>query len=392
MSVGRSMTVIYSFGARVGAEGLGRHAYEDAHALYRHGALQRLLCGFIRRTEIPADRIRALGWRDRVLRKLCAYDSTQSMLHLQNLHYDRWASRQLVPADVFVVWNSYGLRSLRQAKARGMTTVVIRASTHPLYSEPLLAEEYTRCGASYHRPRVRQQRTLAELDTADYVLIPTDSIRRTYTENGVAESRLLILPGLGVDVHTYRPVPRRRAAPFRVLFVGSLGVRKGVPYLLQAWEQLKWRAAELRLVGQVTPEIEPTLRRCRQLPGVRVIGHVRDPLPFFQDADVFVLPSLEEGSARVTYEAMACGLPVITTAEAGSQVRDGREGFIVPVRSVDALAGRLEQLRTDERLRDEMGRAARLRAQCFTWDAYGAALVRMLAELTQRSGRAAAPC
>ncbi|MGH2543215.1 MAG: glycosyltransferase, partial [Ardenticatenaceae bacterium] len=73
--------------------------------------------------------------------------------------------------------------------------------------------------------------------------------------------------------------------------------------------------------------------------------------------------------------ALACGLPLVTTANAGSVMRDGCEGFLVPVADSTALAGRLEQLRANERLRREMSRAARARAEQFTWDIYQKALV-----------------
>ena len=75
-------------------------------------------------------------------------------------------------------------------------------------------------------------------------------------------------------------------------------------------------------------------------------------------ADVFVFPSLFEGSAVVTYEALACGLPSVVTPEAGSVVRDGVEGFLVAPRDVLALAERMEQLGNDPGLRDRMSAAA----------------------------------
>jgi len=384
MATVTSLRVLYSFGARVGAEGLGTLAYEDARALHRHDVLQRLLCGFMHPGGIPPSHLRVLGMRDRVLRKLCAYEHTQALLHLQNLNYDRWASRWLEPSDMLVVWNSYGLRSLRRAKDMGMTTAVIRASTHPQHVHQVLSEEHARWGTPYRHPRVRRQRLLDEIEAADAVIIPSDGVRSTYLEHGVAAAKLAPLSGFGVDVDTYHPRPRPPGAPFRVLFVGSVGIRKGVPYLLQAWERLGWTDAELCLVGAVGHELRAVVQRYRALPGLRFAGHQREALPFFQSADVFVLPSLEEGSARATYEAMACGLPVVTTAETGSPVRHEREGFIVPIRDADQLATRLEQLRADDRLRTRLSVAARRRAESFTWTAYGVELVRLLAGITER--------
>lgn len=98
----------------------------------------------------------------------------------------------------------------------------------------------------------------------------------------------------------------------------------------------------------------------------------------FAGADVFVLPSLAEGSAEVTYEALACGVPVITTKAAGSVVRDGIEGRIVPERDPDAVAAAILEIVEDREKRNRMAFAARERARHYTWDRYGERLVTAL--------------
>jgi glycosyltransferase involved in cell wall biosynthesis len=101
---------------------------------------------------------------------------------------------------------------------------------------------------------------------------------------------------------------------------------------------------------------------------------------------VLAFPSLHEGSALVTYEALACGLPVITTPNAGSVVRDGREGLLVPIRDVGALARALQRLRDDASLCEAMRHAARARAEAHTWAASGDALAAALDALPARRG------
>jgi glycosyltransferase involved in cell wall biosynthesis len=91
---------------------------------------------------------------------------------------------------------------------------------------------------------------------------------------------------------------------------------------------------------------------------------------YFQQADVFVFPSLYEGSALVIYEALASGLPVITTPNSGSVVRDGLEGYVVPIRDARALAEKIAQLYSDRALRKDMGARARRRAEEYPWSAY----------------------
>jgi starch synthase len=103
-------------------------------------------------------------------------------------------------------------------------------------------------------------------------------------------------------------------------------------------------------------------------------------------ADVFVFPSLFEGSAVVTYEALACGLPSVVTPQAGAVVRDGIEGFVVPPRDVPALAARMKQLGDDRPLRARMAAAARGRALEFDWPRYHAAIVDSTSDLWMNSG------
>ncbi len=189
-----------------------------------------------------------------------------------------------------------------------------------------------------------------------------------------------------MDTSRFRPLDEVPFHPFRALFVGQVGIRKGVPYLLEAWQRLSWRDAELWLVGRVSRNASPSWRVTRALPGLCLIGHLDDPVEAYRQADVFVFPSIEEGSALVTYEALACGLPVVTTPNAGSVVRDGVEGFVVPIRDVEALAERIEQLRSDERLRQEMRKAARARAEGFTWERYGDGLASTLQGLVRSIG------
>jgi glycosyltransferase involved in cell wall biosynthesis len=129
------------------------------------------------------------------------------------------------------------------------------------------------------------------------------------------------------------------------------------------------------------------------LEGVEPLGRVGHPeVPaHMASADVFVFPSLFEGSAVVTYEALACGLPAVVTPEAGSVVRDGVEGLEVASRDVDALAAAMARLGEDPALRARMGAAARGRAMDFDWPRYHLAVVEAVAGAIERNRRLGAP-
>jgi glycosyltransferase involved in cell wall biosynthesis len=324
--------------------------------------------------------IRAIGLPNRALCKLASLEPSGWLWYVQAVLYDAWAARHIAQADLFHVWVGYGSQSLRRAKAQGMTTVVQVVSSHPNFQNRLMREEFARWGQTWPVWDAGLARMLREIDQADYILIPSDFVRESFLAEGIPESKLIQAP-FGVDVSRFTPAKTSEARPFRVVFVGQVGLRKGVPYLLEAWKRLGWRDAELWLVGRVLPEIKEVLKTYAELPGVRIVGFSGAPATAYQQADIFVLPSIEEGSALVTYEAMACGLPVVTTPNAGSVVRDGVEGFIVSIRDPDALAERIDQLRSNADLRREMGYAARTRATQFTWEIRGETLARYYSSL-----------
>jgi glycosyltransferase involved in cell wall biosynthesis len=385
MSGARPIRVLYAIGTKLGGSSIGAHAYESVRGLLRHGRLQRVLCGAYDQLEIPASLVRSIGLPDRVLRKIAVYDPSRRIAHLQKILFDRWATAQLEVADLYFVWYNCGLRSIPRAKAMGMITVLQWGSFHPRHQRRVLGEEYARWGLPYVRTDAELIRALQEAELADYVICETDAAFASCCAEGMPPEKLLTIPN-GVDLERFRPRENSAAHPFRALYVGQVGLRKGVPYLLEAWRQLAWRDAELWVAGNVDAEIRPLLGRYAGLPGLRFVPYTPDPVSLYRAADVFVFPSLVEGGAKVGFEALACGVPLVTTPTAGSIARAGVEGLIVPPRDVDAIADAIERLRADAALRGQMGRAARTRAEDFSWEHHGDRLVETLQAAFDRRG------
>ncbi|UCC62812.1 MAG: glycosyltransferase family 4 protein, partial [Anaerolineae bacterium] len=272
-------------------------------------------------------------------------------------------------------WSHQCLHSLRRAKVLGATTFVERQNSHEYNQYRLVKEEFERWGFGDHEP-VRSwgmRRGLAEFEMADFITVPSPFVYESMLAEGIAERRLFLVP-YGVDPVRFRP-GGPPADLFRLLFVGQVCLRKGVPYLLQAWERLCLPRAELWLAGRETPDAKRVIAPYRDLPTVRFLGHVRDVPAVYRQASALALPSIEEGSALVTYEAMACRLPLIFTYNSGAVARDGIEGIQVPIRDVDTLAAAIERLYREPQLRLEMGRAGRKRAEEYTWEATGHRLI-----------------
>lgn len=224
------------------------------------------------------------------------------------------------------------------------------------------------------------QRRLDEIALADRVVVPSDHIAGVLESHGMPRDRISVIP-YAADCRRFRPVSKAEQGTCKFLFAGGITQRKGIKYLLEAWRMIKRPGWTLQLVGPLPRDRSPLAPYLDSVETVGRVSHAEMP-ERMAAADVFVFPSLFEGSAVVTYEALACGLPSVVTPSAGSLVRDGVEGFVVPPRDVEALAERMERLGTDPALRARMARAARRCALEYDWPRYHAALAGVIERLT----------
>lgn len=218
----------------------------------------------------------------------------------------------------------------------------------------------------------------AKYALADRVLVPSSFVAQAVAALIDDPAKIRLVP-FGFDSSTVVP-PLTAPHEGYALFVGAVGLRKGSHYLAQVARYLAERGSgiEVHVVGHAAPEIVAR----PEMQGPIYHGRVTRAAigSEYAKADVFVFPTLCEGMAMVHLEAMAHGLPVVTTPNCGSVVRDGIDGFIVPARDPDALAARVEQIVKDRTLRATMSRNARARAEEYTVEAYRRRLTSALRE------------
>jgi glycosyltransferase involved in cell wall biosynthesis len=264
------------------------------------------------------------------------------------------------------------LRSLQVAKQFGIPSIVEiptwhrdggKQKIHP--NKPATTGDVSTLERWRNRLLLQRKRFVREYELADLLLVLSDKAAHTFRVRGFPEEKLFYLPR-GVDVERFKP--GTPSETFRVVFAGALIKRKGIQHLLEAWHRLNLPNAELWLVGFVHDEAKPFLKEFWR-DNIRIVGFVPDPENYLNQGTIHVFPSQWEGSAKVTYEAAACGLPQITTHEAGDVVRDGIEGIIVKPGDVNAIAAALEHLYQHPEIVKEMSTAARCRVvDNFTWD------------------------
>ena len=189
-------------------------------------------------------------------------------------------------------------------------------------------------------------------------------------EQGIAAERIAVAP-YPIDVEEFTHFDRSdRKGPVTVGFVGSVNLRKGAPYFLEVARRLASPGVRFVMLGPVKiaqARVEAN-RDVAEIVGAVPLAEVSDWLRRF---DMIYFPTTCEGSAGALMEAMATGLPVVTSPNSGTVARDAQEGFIVDYDDTEAAADRIQRLIDDPSLRLTMGRAARERVGQFDIDHYG---------------------
>lgn len=363
--------------------GLGQ-AYR--RTLGRRRVPQPLTAAVVRETAVIQDMLMAAHARLSFVTFAHKHVS-EVLMHARTNAIARIAANTLTNEQAVVA--SWGCAELvfRKAKTRGALCVLNYSLAHHRFTRKYLRDEAVLQPAfagtlnSHDQPEWLERRLDNEIELADHILVGSSFVRESFIAEGVAADKLMVVP-YGANTHTFEPAGEvtRAGKNFRLLFVGQIGQRKGISYLLEAARRLHGLGITLTLVGKIQGDgkaLAPYRGVFRHSPHIPQT-ELRQT---YRESDVFVFPTLVEGLPLVVLEAMSSGLPVITTPNGLSDiVRDGTDGFLVPPRDVDAIINRIQLLKSDPQLRAEMGRNARCRALDFSWDVYRQRAVKCITE------------
>jgi len=418
---------------------IGRfHLFNLAQQLLKRGYLNQLITSYpkfeVVKYGIPKDKVSSIiikeiierGWRKLPTFLKMIYNP-QYFIHKT---FDKIASLYLKEgADIVIV---SGLDTLEKAKKFGAITIAERGSSHILYQNKILQEEYEKYGVKIEPFMLTHSKVIENdlrgYEEVDYISVPSSFVKRTFLEYGVPENKIIQVP-YGVDLSQFRQIPKNDNV-FRVVFAGGMSLRKGVHYLLQAFSELNLPNSELMLIGSLNDEIKPFFKKYKIIMrntqivglnannanmreyseykvgkfhspnshkfvdshyafGINYIGHIpqKELYKYYSQGSVFVMPSIEEGLAMVQPQAMACGLPVICTTNTGGEdiIRNGKDGFIIPIRDIEALKEKLVYLYENPEICRQMGQSAKERVKSgFTWDDYGEKIVNEYEKILQK--------
>jgi glycosyltransferase involved in cell wall biosynthesis len=270
-------------------------------------------------------------------------------------------------------------KSMEFLKSRGIKIFLDIPIGHHKYSQYLQEKGFKMDGEIGKTPIYLDE----AINLSDVIVVPSEFVKKTLDMAGFSDKKIEIVP-FGADLskdfgekdirernNNQLPITKK----VRFIFTGSVNYRKGINFLLEAWDEANLEDAELLICGRVYKTIKKEIKKYKNN-NVKFLGFV-NVKEYLRSSHVFVFPTLLEGSAKSVYEAMSYGLPVITTENAGSIVEDGQSGFIINIGDVGSLKEKILYFYNNHNKMEEMGISAFQKAKQYTWENYGKNVVNL---------------
>lgn len=279
--------------------------------------------------------------------------------------------------DILIGWSSFSLKSFLVAKKYKCIKILERGSTHIEFQDKIVNEEY-----KIHKIKPKPiskhiiEKEKKEYEIADFITVPTEFAKKTFLEKGFSENKIIKIP-YGVSLSEFNSKNKKKKnTKFRIIYTGSVSVRKGVIYLLSAFTQLNLKDSELLIIGNIDDEIQHLIKKFRSNKDIIFKNSVKQSelSEYYLSSNLFVTCSIEEGLSMVQLQAMSCGLPLICTANSGGEeiIKNSVDGYIIPIRDIDALKKKILLLHNNQSICNKMGKLAQLKVQRdFSWESYG---------------------
>jgi len=383
----KKIRVLYSFPHKLGAERICYTAWQHVNGVAAAGADVLACPGALHRPVSPTIKVwPTLAWGKiripyRLLGRLRACALHDSIVA-------RRIKKLAGQIDIIHTWPLGALRTLKIARQLGVPTLLERPNAHTEFAYKVVQEECARLGISMphghehaNNPAVLKREEL-EYNLADRLLCPSDFVAQTFLDRGFPAEKLA-RHQYGFDEKRYYPDPQK-APPnegLTVLFAGGCAPRKGLHYALEAWLQSPAHEKGTFLIaGEFIPGYAERLSKQLSHPSVQVLGHRSDLPALMRRSDALVLPSIEEGSALVTYEARGSGCVLLVSDAAGAVCTHFENALIHHAGDVAALAKHMTLLHEDRTLLGKLREATLRTVPEATWEAAGMKLFQIYRE------------
>jgi glycosyltransferase involved in cell wall biosynthesis len=384
------LRVLYSFPHKIGAERICYTAWEQVNGLAKAGAEVLLFPGVLHRPVHPSVKVvptLAIG-KLRVSYKLLG------TIRACALH-DRIVARRLKKLagqiDIVHTWPVAAVQTLKVAAELGIPTVLERPNAHTRFAYETYRKECEKLGLSmppdheyaYKEDVLRKEEE--EYDLAYRILCPSDFVVKTFVDKGFARERL-VRHVYGYDERRFYPEKDGREANrgLVMISVGVNAVKKGLHYALQAWLKSAARSSGTFLIaGAFVQGYSKLLSREMAHPSVKVLGYRNDVPALMRQSDILILPTIEEGSALVTYEARGSGCVLLVSEAAGAVCKNGENGLVHAVGDIDTLTSQINMLNEDRDLLERLRKSSLATSDEITWRAAGEKLLQAYKNVTQ---------
>ena len=373
--------VLYSFPFRIGTGGICSTAWYQVDGAARAGAQMTVLCGSVGRSFSPAVRTRPTLSRGR-LRLPLRYLGRMGNCRLHDWITAHWLEKHSSEVDLIHGWPLASLRTIRMAKRLGIPFLLERPNAHTRYAYEATAAECKFVEAELpqgHDHDFNQDaldRELCEYDETDYLLCPSDFVAKTFRDRGFRDERLL-RHQYGFDSNLFEP-GNQDATQDRglvMIYVGSCEPRKGLHYALRAWlDSGAHHRGKFLVCGTFIPGYAEKLQTMLAHPSVEVLGHQKEIPELMRKGDLFVLPSVEEGSALVTYEAKGAGCVLVVSEGAGAVCQHLADSMVHQIRDVGTLAVHIRTLDRDRYLLQKLRSRSLESRENLSWKVAGTRL------------------
>lgn len=278
--------------------------------------------------------------------------------------------------DIAYLWPGTSLATYRALKSAGHILVTENVNTHQITAKKILDAEFHRLGLPpvHGIDEARIADECDKLELVDYVFSPGSEVTRSLLDAGVPDGKI-IPSSYGFDKSSMllpeEVASRASKTELTAIFVGRIGIRKGVHLLLDYWVKSGVKG-KLKLVGRIDPGamhlVEPFLHR----PDIEHVPFTNDLRSVYLNADLLLLPSVEEGSPLVTYLALGAGLPsIVSPMGGGGIINDGCEGLVIDPHHAGAWIDAIQKVFSDSGLRHKLSDCAYSKAGEYLWDNVG---------------------
>jgi len=344
------------------------HYFDLAKELNSRYMLNKIVSGYpkfkLKKYKLPYDKIHSTGIYQVITQTLGRYQSSnKKILDYFNLlnakQIDRISSSYIKTSDIFLSLSGTGLNTGKKFIESKKMYICERASAHVEFCNDIYKEEYDKFNYSYYSSSEFIERELEEYEQSSFILLPSRFSQQTFTDKGIFKTKVIDYPAS----------------------VGGLTIRKGLEYLIDAFNKIKFKNKRLHLVGTKTFDFKFIQNKIDNENTI-IYGHLNHFKinEMMNKSQLMVLPSLQDGSGIVISQALKTGLPVIVTENTGTEklVKEFQCGYVVPIRDSNILHDRIDYLIENQHQLKLFSDNAKKFAQNHTWKNYVDQLIKII--------------